>query len=122
MISYQIDAKDLELVMLMYNLIEYSSNYSEKAGSLWFYSNDKATNFNADIANDDNFKSFKCKAELWGNAAAQPAPNPANRILKNATIAVQLKHLSNLLRSLEMPLINCKVELKHRCCRRYWKC
>ena len=36
----------------------------------------------------------------------------ANGILKIATIAVSLKYLSNFWRSLEMPLINCKVELK----------
>ena len=117
MISCQINAKDLDLVMPMYNLIEYSSNYSETAGSSWFYSNDRATYFNADIANNDNFKSFKYNVEVWANAAAQPAPNAANRILKNATVAVPLKHSSNLLRSFEMPLINCKVGLKHRCCR-----
>ena len=40
------------------NLIEYDSNYSETTGSLWFYSKDEATNFNADIANN-NFKSFE---------------------------------------------------------------
>ena len=33
----------------MYNLIEYSSNYSETTRSLWFYSKDEVTNFNADI-------------------------------------------------------------------------
>ena len=54
------DAEDLDLVMPMYNLIEYSSNYSETTGSLWFYSKDEATNFNADIANN-NFKSFEYK-------------------------------------------------------------
>ena len=48
----------------MYNLIEYSSNYSETMGSLWFYSKDEETNFNA---NDDNFKYFKYKAKLLGN-------------------------------------------------------
>ena len=45
--------------MPVYNLIEYSSNYSETTGSLWFYSKDEATNFNADITNTDNFKSFR---------------------------------------------------------------
>ena len=45
----------------MYNLLEYSSNYSDTKGSLWFYSKDKSTAFNADIAhNDNNFKSFDC--------------------------------------------------------------
>ena len=109
------DAEDLDLVMPMFNLIEYSSNYSKTTGSLWFYSKDEATNFDADIANTDEFKSFKYKAEFLGNAAAPPAPNAANRIVKNATIAVPLKYLSNFWRSLEMPLINCKVELKLKC-------
>ena len=51
----------------MYSLIEYSSNYSETTGSLWFYSEDEATNFNANIENTDDFKSFKYKAKLLGN-------------------------------------------------------
>ena len=41
--------------MSMYNLIEYSSNYSETTGTLWFSSKDKATNFNGDITNTDDF-------------------------------------------------------------------
>ena len=49
------DAEDLDLVMSVYNLIEYSSSYSETTESLWFYFEDEATNFNADIANDDNY-------------------------------------------------------------------
>ena len=32
------DAGDLDLVMLIYNLLEYSSNYSDTTGSVWFYS------------------------------------------------------------------------------------
>ena len=65
------DAEDLDLVLPMYNLIEYRSNYSETTGKLWFYSKDKATNFDADIANTDELKSFKYKAKLLGNTAAQ---------------------------------------------------
>ena len=57
------DDEDLDLVMPMYNLIEYSSNYSETTGSLWFYSKDEATGFNADTANDNSFKSFMNKAK-----------------------------------------------------------
>ena len=53
------NAEDLGLVMPMYSLIEYSSNYSETAGYLWFYSKVKGNNFNADIASTNNFKSFK---------------------------------------------------------------
>ena len=43
------DAENLHLVMSMYNLIEYSSNYSETTRSVWFYAKDEATNFNADM-------------------------------------------------------------------------
>ena len=31
------DAEDLDLVMLMYNHIEYNSNYSESTGGLWLF-------------------------------------------------------------------------------------
>ena len=109
------DAEDLDLVILMYNVIEYSSNYSETTGSLWLYSKDEATNFNAEIENTDDFKSFKYKAKLIVNTVAEGA----NGILKNAAIAVPLKYLSNFLRSFKMPLINCKVQLKSKwakCC------
>ena len=76
------------------------------------YSKDEATNFDAHIANTDEFESFKYKAKLLGNTAAQPAPTAANGILKIATITVLLNYLSNFWRLLEMPLIYCKVELK----------
>ena len=96
----------------MYNLIKYSSNYSETTRSLWFYSKDEATDFNNNIANTDDLKSFKDKTKLLANRKAQPNSNSANRILKNATIVMPLKYLSNFWRSLEIPLINCKVELQ----------
>ena len=48
--------------MPMYNLIEYSSYYSETTRSLWFYSTDEATN--ADTTNTNNFKSIKYKAKF----------------------------------------------------------
>ena len=106
------DTEDLDLVILMYNLIEYSSNYSETKGSLWFYFKNEESNFDADIANSNNFKSFKNKAKLLESTVAQATTNGTNGILKNLTIAVLLKYLCNFWRSLEMPLINRKVELK----------
>ena len=75
------DAKDLDLVMPMYNLIEYSSNYSETTGSLRFYSKDEITDFNNNIKNADYSKSFNYKVKLLENTVAQPAPNNANGIL-----------------------------------------
>ena len=58
------DAENLDLVMPLYNLIEYSSSFSAVALSLWFYSKDETTGFNADVANTDKFISFKYKAKL----------------------------------------------------------
>ena len=57
----------------MYNLIEYNSNYSETTGSLWFYSKVEATNFNADITNNNSFKSFDYKVKLLVNTEADGA-------------------------------------------------
>ena len=53
------DAKNLDLTILMHNLLECSWNYSDTTSSLWFYCKDEATEFNADIENTDEFKSFK---------------------------------------------------------------
>ena len=94
--------------MPMYNLIKYSSNYSDTTGSLWFYTKDEATTFNVDIENNNDFKSFSYEAKLLVNTAT----DRLNGTLRNTTIAVPLKYLSNFWRTLEMPLINCNVELK----------
>ena len=87
--------------MPVYNLIEYSDNYSDTSGSLWNFKRDEIIN-NADVTNDDNAPSFKYKANLIGNTENNGRKNGVN-------IAVPLKYLSNFWRSLEMPLINCKV-------------
>ena len=55
--------------MPMYNLNEYSDNYSDTSGSLWQFKKDEITN-NADVTNDNNTPSFKYKANLVGNTEA----------------------------------------------------
>ena len=94
--------------MPMYSLIRNSSNYSETRASLWFYSKDEVTNFKVDIANTNQFKSFMYKPKLLENAEA----DEANRILKNVTIAVPGRYLSNFWRSLKISLINCQAKVK----------
>ena len=89
--------------MHMYNLIEYSDNYSDTSGSLWDFKRDEIVN-NADVTNDDNAPSFKYKASLIGNTEDNATKN-------GVKIALPLKYLSNFWRSLEIPLINCKVEI-----------
>ena len=87
----------------MYNLIEYSDNYSDTSGSLWQFKRDEVPANNADLT-IDNSQSFKYKAALLGKTA--DAVNNTNSSVKDAKIVVPLKYLSNFWRSLEMPLIN----------------
>ena len=89
--------------MLMYNLIECSDNYSDTSGSLWDFKRHEIVN-NENVTNDNNSSSFKYKASLIGNTET-------NGTKKGVKIAVPLKYLSNFWRSLEIPLINCKIEL-----------
>ena len=94
--------------MPMYNLIEYSDNYSARSimefyGSLWSFKRDKIIN-NEDVTNYNNAPSFKYKANIIGNTENNETKN-------GVKIAAPLKYLSIFWRSLEMPLINCKVEI-----------
>ena len=102
----QIDnAKDIDIVMPMYNLIEYSDNYAKTSGSLWQYFRDEPDDHIEDS------ESFKSKIKITGKT-----PNDDNE--KDVEIMVPLKYLSNFWRTLEMPLItlempliNCEVNL-----------
>ena len=58
---------DLDLIMPVYILLEYSSNYSNMIHNLQFYSKDEAIDFNDDIVNDLNLKSFTYKVKLLGD-------------------------------------------------------
>ena len=97
------EATHINITMPMHNLTEYSDNYSDTSGSLWHFKRDEIIN-NADVTNDDNAPSFKHKASLIGDTGNNGRKN-------GIKIAVPLKYLRNFWRSLEMPLINCKVEL-----------
>ena len=92
------NAQDIDIVMPMYNLTEYSDNYLKTSGSLWQYFKDDP---NDNITQSESFKS-KIKITRKTPAAGNP---------KNVEIIVSLKHLSNFWRTLEMPLINCEVNL-----------
>ena len=92
----------INIAMPMYNLIEYSDNYSDTSGSLWQFKRDEIEG-DVDLTVDaqhipNNSSSFKYKSSFITNR-------------NGVKIAVPLKYLSNFWRSLEMPLINCKVEL-----------
>ena len=94
--------------MLMYNLVEYSGNYSKTSGSLWQYCRDvPAINNNGGIVDFNGANatdSFSFKTKITGQT-------DNNGRINNVKIMVPLKYLSNFWRTLEMPLINCEVEL-----------
>ena len=109
-------AEDLDIVMPMYNLLEYSDNRSMTSGSfklsLFNYCRNEV-NDNANENNADNYrinnktitgKSFEYKKKLiWST------PNDNNTL--NIDIVVPLKYLSNFWRFLDLPLITCETEL-----------
>ena len=92
----------------MYNLTEYSSNYSDTSASLWQFKRDalNVNDINTALTND-NVPSINYKTSIIGNAIA----DEANSKNDDGKLAVILKYLSNFWRSLEMLLINCKVKL-----------
>ena len=111
------DADDLDKVIPMYNLLEYSKNYRKTIGSLYNYYRDELSDDN----NPNNFlnnnvvnsSGFKYKNKITGNTyniAAGAANHDANRVGKqDIKLAIPLKYLGNFWRALNIPLISCKV-------------
>ena len=125
------DADDFDIVMPMYNLLEYSKNYRKTIGSLYNYYRDELN----DDANFNNFannnvissNSFQYKNKIIGNtynvdstivpaAAGARVANPNydanNSGKKNVELAIPLKYLGNVWRALDIPLTSCEVSLE----------
>ena len=104
-------AENLDIIMPMYNLIENSDNYQYSSATLYQYKRDEPPEDDAvgDLT-ADNSSSFKYKIKLLGNVT-EVVGNAAGVRRLNVKIVVPLKYLSNFFRSLEMPLINCKIKL-----------
>ena len=114
------NAEDLDVVMPMYNLLEYSKNYKKTTGSLWNYYRDQPSD-----PLSTNSECVKYKASITGSTynvdltiigeGGNPIPNlnyDAKRVGRNETeVVVPLKHLSDFWRTLDIPLINCEVEI-----------
>ena len=104
-------AENLDIVMRMYNLIEYSDNYQDSSATLHQYKRVEPPQ--ADAISDltaNNSDSLKYKIKLLGNVI-EVAGDAAGVRRLNVKVVVPLKYLSNFFRSLEMPLINCKIKL-----------
>ena len=99
-------AENLDITVPMYNLIEYSDNYQDSSATLYQYKRDEPPEDDAVAGlTADNSSSLKYKVSLLGH------PVVANNIARiNVKVVVPIKYLSNFFRSLEMPLINCKIK------------
>ena len=106
----------------MYNLLEYSKNYTKTIGFLCNYYRDELTNDNIPAGNAfDNIRvvnsnTFKYKNKIIGNTYNINADDEGYDANKNGTqeveIAISLKYLGNFWRALNMPLISCEVSLE----------
>ena len=74
-------ADHIYIAMPMYNLIEYSDNYSDTSGSLWQFKKDDVPVNDANLT-IDNSQSFKYKSALVGKTAN--AVNNTNSSVKDA--------------------------------------
>ena len=115
-------AEHLNLVMSMYNLIEYSNNYSDTSESLFQFKRDEQlldAAGNIDAVTVNNSSSFKYKSNFLKRlttrgvaTVANPNIAGAHRLFLNVQIVVPLKYVSSFFRSLELPLINTKLHLE----------
>ena len=94
------NAKDIDVVISMYNLIEYSDNCLKTSGSLWQYCRNES--FLKRVGTIISFATTTFKQKLTGQAAAGA---------KKDVEIVALKYLYNFWRNLEMTLINCEINL-----------
>ena len=105
------NAEDLDIVVPMYNLLEYSKNYEKTSGSFFNYYRDEPKEHTIGAGNNAinisirNSKSFDYKTEITGSLDAGEDEKD------DVTIAIPLKYLGNFWRSLDIPLINCKITL-----------
>ena len=114
------DANDLDIVIPMYNSLEYSKNYRKTIGSLYNYYRDELSD-DADNSNFDNIKvvnsnTFKYKNKTTRNTYNVDAGVDGYDVNKNGKqeieLAIPLKYLGNFLRALNSPLISCEVSLE----------
>ena len=95
-------AKDLDIVMAMCNLLEYSDNYQDSTGSLYQFKRDEPPDDNADVTN--NTSSLVYKSKLISGTD--------DNNVNNVKLVVPLKYVSSFFRSLEIPLVNYKIDLE----------
>ena len=109
------NAENVDVVVPMYNLIEYSKNYRKTTDSLWNYYRDEPSNFplNNDKPPTVNYNvdpitspaSFKYKSSITGKTLDNDDDNDENDNRgknKEVKIVAPLKHLGNFSRTLDV--------------------
>ena len=95
-------AEALDIVIPMYNLLEYSENYQDSTGSLYQFKRDEPPDGNGNVANDTTSLVYKSKL----------ISGTDDNNVNNVKLVVPLKYVSSFFRSLEMSLVNCKIDLE----------
>ena len=104
------DTDDLDIVMPMYNLLEYSKNYRKTIGSLYNYCRDELS----DDADNNQFNNIKVVNSNTFKYKNKIINNTNNACTKDIELAIPLKYLGNFWRSLHIPLISCEVSLESK--------
>ena len=107
------NAENLDIVMPMYNLIEYRKNYRRITGSLWnYYRDEPNSGFDGEGSNRINYSIKKSKCFFYKTGITGRLTGIGTiDITKDAEIVVPLKHLSNFWKILGIPLVDCEVSL-----------
>ena len=96
----------------MYNLLEYNQSHTMTSGSLWNYYRDEIDDVDDNVSDG---KSFKYETKVGGKTRERPErppwpPQPPVPAL-NAEVTIPLKYLSKFWRFIDLPLMNCEIEL-----------
>ena len=102
------DAGDLDIVMSMYNLLEYNKNYRKTIGSLYNYYRDQLS----DDADNNQFNNIKVVNSNTFKYKNKIIDNTNNQGTKDIKLAIPLKYLCNFWRALNIPLISCEASLE----------
>ena len=116
------NAEDLNIFIPIYDPLEYSQNYSMTSRSLWNYYRDEIDDVDDNVSDG---KSFKYKTKIVEKILEQtpqhpdgtqpPRPQQPPVPTLNVEVTIALKYLGNFWRFLDLPLINCEIELNLSC-------
>ena len=105
------NAEDLDIVIPMYNLLEYSKNYEKTSGSLFNYYRDEPSEITIGAGNNARNISIRNSKSFDYKTKTTESLDVGEDEKEDVTIAIPLKYLGNFWRSLDIPLINCEITL-----------